>query len=97
MTIIKDPVLEPFFISKDQHCYTVVEAVTPETKNLEEGSKGKIYEKPLGHYGNFAAALKRISVAKVELKEEYNSVLEYIKAYDQQQEIIEQLFSKVKL
>ena len=36
-TIIKDPVLEPFYISKDQYCYTVVEKITPDEKNLEKG------------------------------------------------------------
>jgi len=95
MTIIKDPALEPFHISRDQHCYTVVETITPDSKNLEKGSKGKVYEKPLGHYGNLASALKRISVAKVDLKEEYTSVMEYINAYNQQTETINKLFDKV--
>ena len=40
-TIIKDPVLEPFYISKDQYCYTVMEVITPEEKNLGRfGRKG---------------------------------------------------------
>ena len=40
-TIIKDPVLEPFHLSKDQYCYTVVETITPEEKNLGRfGNKG---------------------------------------------------------
>lgn len=97
MTIIKDKALEPFHISRDQHCYTVVETVTPEAKNLEKGSKGKIYEKPLGHYGNLASALKRIAVAKVDLKEEYNSIMEYINAYNNQKEVINQMFNQVNL
>jgi hypothetical protein len=97
MTIIKDKALEPFHISRDQHCYTVVETVTPEAKNLEKGSKGKIYEKPLGHYGNLASALKRIAVAKVDLKEEYNSIVEYINAYNNQKEVINQMFNQVNL
>lgn len=95
MTIIKDPALEPFHISKDQYCYTVVETITPEAKNLEEGSKGKVYEKPLGHYGNLTAALKKIVKAKVELKEEYNSILEYIAEYDQQTKTINKLFNQL--
>ena len=28
-TIIKDPNLEPFYISKDKYCYTVIELITP--------------------------------------------------------------------
>ena len=97
MTIIKDPALEPFHISRDQHCYTVVETITPEAKNLDKGSKGKAYEKPLGHYGNLTAALKKIVKAKVELKEEYDSILEYIAEYDQQKETINKLFNQLEV
>jgi len=97
MTIIKDPALEPFHISKDQHCYTVVETITPDSKNLEKGSKGKAYEKPLGHFGSLASALKKIIKAKVELKEEYNSVLEYIAEYDKQKETINKLFNQLEV
>ena len=97
MTIIKDTALEPFHISKDQHCYTVVETITPEAKNLDKGSKGKVYEKPLGHYGNLSAALKKIVKAKVEIKEEYNSILEYIAEYDQQKETINKLFNQANV
>ncbi len=97
MTIIKDPALEPFHISRDQHCYTVVETITPDAKNLEKGSKGKAYEKPLGHFGNLESALKKIVRAKVELKEEYNSILEYVGEYNQQKETINKLFNQVNL
>ena len=57
-TIIKDPAIEPFHISKDQYCYTVVQTVTPDPSNLEKGSEGKNYEKPIGHYSNLSHALK---------------------------------------
>ena len=40
-TIIKDPAINPFFISKDQYCYTVMETITPDKKNLGRfGNKG---------------------------------------------------------
>ena len=40
-TIIKDPVLLPYYISKDQYCYTVIEIITPDEKNLGRfGNKG---------------------------------------------------------
>ena len=96
-TIIKDPALEPFHISKDQHCYTVVETITPDSKNLDKGSKGKVYEKPLGHYGHFSAALKKIARAKTNLKPEYNSIMDYINEYDQQVELINKMFNQVSL
>ena len=97
MTIIKDPALEPFHISKDQYCYTVVETVIPDSKNLEKGSKGKAYEKPLGHFGSLTSALKKIVKAKVELKAEYGSILEYIAEYNQQKETINKLFNQLEV
>ena len=94
-TIIKDPAIEPYFISKDQYCYTVMLSVTPDPSNLEAGSKGKIYEKPMGHYGNFAQALKKIAKSKLDLKEEYNSITDYINEYQRQQEAMDKLLNKI--
>jgi len=97
MAKITDPKMHPYFIGKDTHCYTVYEIVTPQEKYLAKGSKGKDYEKPLGHYGKLSAALKKIVKAKVELKEEYGSILEYIEAYDQQKETINKLFNQLEV
>ena len=94
-TIIKDPAIEPFHISKDQYCYTVVETITPDTKNLEKGVKGKEYEKPLGHYGNLSAALKKIAKAKLDLKSEYSSVMGYIKEFEKQNQAMDELLNKI--
>ena len=40
MTIIRDPLLEPYFIGKDAYCYTAYEVITPQKKYLEKGSLG---------------------------------------------------------
>ena len=54
-TIIKDPVLEPYHLSKDQYCYTLIETITPDEKNIgkfgkkDNGNQGKDYEKPIGY------------------------------------------------
>lgn len=95
MTIIKDPALEPFHISKDQYCYTVVETITPDAKNLEKGSKGKAYEKPLGHYGKLSFALKKIAKAKIDLKDEYVTVISYIKEFEKEKQLMEELLTKI--
>ena len=89
MAIIKDQILEPFYIGKDSYCYTVYEVVTPEAKNLEAGSEGKDYEKPVGHYSSFGNALLAAAKAKLNNKEEaYNSVGEYLAEWERiQQEI----------
>lgn len=94
-TIIKDPALEPFHISKDQYCYTVVETITPEAKNLDAGSKGKVYEKPLGHYGKLSQALAKIAKGKIDRKPEYDSVKAYIKEYEKERELMQELLNKI--
>jgi hypothetical protein len=47
-TIIKDPALGRFHISKDAYCYTVVETITPDEKlsqALAKIAKGKVDRK----------------------------------------------------
>lgn len=96
-TIIKDPLMEPFYISKDQYCYTVVETITPNSKNLDKGSKGKVYEKPLGHYGKLSQALTKIAKCKTDKKPEYDSVRSYIKEYEKDKELMQELLNKISI
>jgi hypothetical protein len=84
MSKITDPLLEPYFIGKDTHCYTVYEVVTPQAKYLEEGSLGKNYEKPQGHYSSFGSALQKIAKEKLNNeKDHYNSIKEYVDRWDE--------------
>ena len=92
MAIIKDPALEPFYIGKDAYCYTVYEVVTPDPSNVEEGKKGKVYEKPVGHYADFGKAL--LSAAKAKLNNTdvaFESVSEYLQEWERIQNEINQL------
>ena len=47
MTIIRDELLEPYFIGKDAYCYTAYEVITPQKKYLAKGSKVKIMKNQL--------------------------------------------------
>ena len=79
MTIIRDELLEPYFIGKDAYCYTAYEVITPQKKYLAKGSKGKNYEKPIGHYADFGNALLAIMKHKLNEKNgEYSSIQEYL-------------------
>ena len=83
-TKIKDPKMHPYFIGKDTYCYTVYQIVTPQEKYLEEGSEGKDYEKPVGHYSNFGSALQRVTKCKLNNERtQYNSIKEYIERWDE--------------
>tara|TARA_R110000772_G_scaffold64705_3_gene144626 strand:- start:192 stop:509 length:318 start_codon:yes stop_codon:yes gene_type:complete len=100
-TIIKDPSLAPFHLSKDQYCYTVIETITPDEKNIgkfgkkDNGNQGKDYEKQLSYHSTLASALKVIATSKMHNKLEYSSIKEYIKEWETQKELIEKLLDKI--
>lgn len=102
-TTIKDPSIEPFFITKDQHCYTVVETITPDKKNVgrfkkkDNGNEGKKYEKPIGHYSSFSQALNKIAKEKVDLIEDYSSIKSYLNEWENQQNELKQILNKITI
>lgn len=102
-TTIKDPTIELFFITKDQYCYTVMETITPDDKNIgkfgkkDNGNQGKNYEKSVGHYSSLSSALKKITELKIDLKDNYSTIMEYINEFDKQQESINKLINKIEI
>ena len=87
-TTIKDPLLEPYFIGKDAHCYTVYESVAPKKTRagdvLKKGVKGTVYEKPQGHYSSFGAALQKVAKEKLDNeKDHYSSIREYVERWEE--------------
>ena len=76
--IIKDKVLEPFYIVKDTYCYTVMEEATPDQRYTESTKK---LQKTIGHYSSFGSCLRRIAGLKTSNKKEYNSLSEYIQEW----------------
>lgn len=97
-TTIKDESLEPFFIQKDQHCYTVFENVEPQGKRAIKSKTGKVYTKSLGHFGNFGAAVKAICKEKLNKDEKtYSSVREYLNEWETIQSEISKLIKQPNL
>jgi hypothetical protein len=90
-TFIRDNRIEPYFIGKDTHCYTVYETVTPDTRYTEGNVAGKDYTKPMGHYSNFGQCLKAIARNKTNDKKNYDSITEYLETYKQMENIIKEL------
>ena len=83
MSKITDPKMNPYYIGRDSHCYTVYEVVTPQERYLEKGSEGKDYEKPVSHHSNFGSALQRVMKEKLNTKgTNYKSIQEYIKEWN---------------
>ncbi len=44
---LRDPKLEPFFITVDDYCFTIKERVTSDTDHFKSSGKAKVYEKSL--------------------------------------------------
>jgi hypothetical protein len=80
---ITDPLLEPYFITKDEYSYTIKMNVTSDATHFRS-KKGtpKTYEKSLYYYPTIEAALVRISELQSNDKN-YNSLGEYIENYKQ--------------
>tara|TARA_R110002074_G_scaffold15864_1_gene53702 strand:- start:16 stop:318 length:303 start_codon:yes stop_codon:yes gene_type:complete len=76
-TIISDPILEPFFVSKSSTGgYTVYERVVKGDNNTE-------YIKTICYPGNFGYALKAIVEEKTNMSNNktFSSIKDYISAY----------------
>ena len=89
-TLITDPKIEPFYISKDAYCYTIFEKVIP---NPAYSESTKEYIRSLGHYSNFGACLKELAKLMTDSKSNYESIADYIKEYRQIEKNINELIN----
>jgi hypothetical protein len=94
-TIIRDPKIEPFFISKDAYCYTIFKTITPDVRYTENNLPGKDYVKPLGHYSSFASCLRSLAKQKVDDNQSYSSIQEYIAKFKELELSIKELLNVV--
>jgi len=81
ITTITDPLLEPYYITKDDLCYTVNERIIPNKDHFRSKGNGKEYAKPQGYYPDFGSAIIKISNELRHTKREYDSLSEYIEEY----------------
>lgn len=83
ITTISDPLMEPYFITQDDVCYTVMERITPNENHFRSKGKGTEYAKPQGYYPEFKYALEKISKCKLNTREDYNSLNEFLNEFKQ--------------
>ena len=76
---IEDKLLDPYYITMDDYCYTLNEDLSKK--------KDKTYTKKLGHFTSFDKVLERISTHKTN-KRSYLSIKEYIEQYKEIKESI---------
>ena len=79
--VITDPLLEPFFITKDEYSYTVKQNVTSDASHFR-AKKGtpKTYEKSLYYFTHMDQALNKICELQAST-DSFNSLKEYINNY----------------
>ena len=94
--IIKDPLMEPYYIQKDRYNYTIIERVTPTRGFAGKKAIGKELERPIAYLSSFKSALWRVSQLKFKsTKGEFNSIKEYINEWDNVKKGIDSLLNKL--
>ena len=78
LTLIEDPCMEPYFITKDENCYTVNIKVTSDKNHFRSTGKSKTYSNSLPFHANFEQALKRISEEQLHTKEHYTNLNDFL-------------------
>ena len=81
ITLIQDDLLEPYYITKDDMCYTVNERIVPDKNHFRSKGNGKEYSKPQGYYPRFDQALFKVTQEKLNTREDYKGLNEFLDEY----------------
>ena len=68
ITTITDPIFDPYFITKDDHCYTVNVKVESDKDHFRSKGKSKTYSKSISYHARFDQALRWISDEQLHIK-----------------------------
>lgn len=95
---IYDPLIEPFYIKRDQTNYTVMKKETPTRGFAGKEALGVEIEKVVGHYTSFSNALNMVAKHKFNNnKAEYSTIESYINSWEEVNQGMKTLLSKVSL
>ena len=78
LTLIEDPSMEPYFITKDEHCYTVNRRIKSNANHFRSTGKSKTYSKALTFHSKFEDALKRITEEQLHTKKHYKTLNDFL-------------------
>ncbi len=81
LTTISDPLMEPYFITKDEMCYTVNERIIPNKDHFRSKGNGTEYSKPQGFYPEFQQALTKVAKEKLHTRKDYESLFEFLNEF----------------
>lgn len=92
-TIIDDPALDPYFITRDEYNYIVNEKITTNANHFRSKGGSKEYDKAIKFFPNLKGALKFIAEEKLHTKKHYNSVMDFIDEYSKIESNLINLFN----
>ena len=72
LTTISDPSLDPYFITKDDHCYTVNIKIESDKDHFRSKGKSKSYSKSISYHARFDQALKWVCDEQLHIKKKLN-------------------------
>ena len=72
LTTISDPSLDPYFITKDDHCYTVNIKIESDKDHFRSKGKSKSYSKSISYHARVDQALKWVSNEQLHIKKKLN-------------------------
>jgi hypothetical protein len=78
--VITDPLLEPYFVTRDEYSYTVKQNVTSDSSHFRSKGKSKTYEKSLYYFPKFEDAINKIAELKSS-GDDFNSLNNYLENY----------------
>jgi len=77
LRFIKDPVLTPYYIQLDDHCYIAQKSTFSES--------GKEYQNTLGHFSSLSNCLEAIARDSAK-SQSYDSLKEFVERFEQKTE-----------
>jgi|TARA_B100001094_G_scaffold187041_1_gene181235 hypothetical protein len=81
LTTISDPLMEPYYITRDELCYTVNERITPDKNHFRSKGNGTEYAKPQGYYPEFQQALVKVAKEKLHTRKNYETLSEFLNEF----------------
>ena len=96
--VIRDPLMEPFYISKDANNFTLIEKTISTRGFAGKKATGKETERTVGYYTSFRNALSKVAKEKFYKNQgEYDSIQEYINTWDEVKNGLETMLNKIEI
>jgi hypothetical protein len=93
-TIVQDPAMEPYFITRDDYNYIVNIKIQTNADHFRSKGESKEYEKSLKFFPNLKLALQFVAEEKLHTKEHYTSLKGFIAEYSKIESNLINLFTQ---